>query len=136
MVDDNSSPTNNDLNWIDMGMPGHYNKKYDYWTMSVDTLSFIVVGDGVILRKRFNWEPDPVSVYENTTTTIFASVFPNPSNGSVNVVVPNNEGVLNVTLYSINGVELRRLQTKGSKMELSNLISGVYLVNIKTRNGS
>lgn len=135
MVDDNSSPTSNDLNWIDMGHPGRYRPKYDYWTMSVDTVSFIAVGDGVILRKRFNWEPDPVSINENLASTISASVFPNPSNGSVNVVVPNNEGTLHVQVVSLSGQVVFIQNSDQNQFTIQGLASGVYTVRVASGQG-
>jgi hypothetical protein len=135
MVDDNSSPTSNDLNWIDMGHPGHYNKKYGYWTMSVDTISFIAVGDGVILRKRFNWEPDPVSINENSGSTISASIFPNPSNGAVNVVVRNHTGLLNVQVVSMSGQVVFNQYSDQNQFSIQSLAKGVYTVRVESEQG-
>ncbi|MFY0673743.1 MAG: T9SS type A sorting domain-containing protein [Bacteroidia bacterium] len=135
MVDDDSSPTNNDLNWIDMGHPGRYRKKYDYWTMSGDTVSFIAVGDGIIIRKRFNWEPDPVSINENSTPSISASVFPNPSNGAVNVVVPNLTGLLNVLVVSMSGQVVFSQNCNQNQFTIQGLTKGVYTVRVASEQG-
>ncbi|MFY0673744.1 MAG: T9SS type A sorting domain-containing protein [Bacteroidia bacterium] len=133
MIDDDSSPTSSDLNWIDMGHPGRYRKKYDYWTMSGDTVSFIAVGDGIIIRKRFNWEPEPVSIGE--TTTISVSVFPNPSSGSVNVVVLNIEGTLNVQVVSMSGQLVFSQSANQDQFTIQGLAKGIYTVRVASEQG-
>ncbi|MGB0430287.1 MAG: T9SS type A sorting domain-containing protein, partial [Bacteroidia bacterium] len=135
MVDDNSSPTNKDLNWIDLGHPGYYKPKYGYYLMSLDTLSFIAVGDGVIIRKRFNWEPGPVSINENSTSAIAASVFPNPSNGAVNVVVPNHTGLLNVQVVSMSGQVVFNQNSNQNQFTIQGLAKGIYTVRVESEQG-
>ncbi|MFY0675128.1 MAG: T9SS type A sorting domain-containing protein [Bacteroidia bacterium] len=129
MVADTTSPTDKDLNWIDLGKG--YNPEYDEFIN--DEMTFMVVGDGVILRKRFEWEPEPVSMRDNTPTPFDFKLFPNPSVGQANLRLSAvNENTL-IQVYNANGVLVQQMEPTSLTMVLGNLSQGLYFV--KVRNG-
>ena len=61
-------------------------------------------------------------------------VYPNPSNGIVNVAIANYIGELTIQVYDINGrkvVETSSDFTGEKSLNLNGLHSGVYAVNIE-----
>lgn len=84
----------------------------------------------------FICNPDTViSVNEIKTTENSFTIFPNPSNGQVNLNT-NSQGVYQIDIYNITGqhvfsrVALNPIET----LNLSFLNSGVYMVTLKTEN--
>lgn len=69
------------------------------------------------------------------------SIFPNPSNGILNIVgIPNNTAVEEIAIYSLDGKKQRQynLNYKMTSFvidDLNGLANGVYLVKLKMGNG-
>jgi hypothetical protein len=131
MVADTTSPTNKDLNWIDLGC------KYllQYKNFSETELTFMVVGDGVILRKRFEWEPEPVSIQENIATPFDFKLFPNPSAGQTNLRLSAvNENTL-IEVYNANGVLVNHINPTSKTISIEGLSQGLYFVKVRNEQG-
>ncbi len=135
MVDDESSPTTNDLNWIDMSSAVYWSALQKDWRFHSDTLTYIAVGDGVIIRKRFNWEPDPVSINKGQTKSLSAYVYPNPSNGTIKVGIPNNDQLAQIRVIGIDGKEVAYHSGVSNIFEISGLAKGVFTVKIESEQG-
>ncbi|GGG59258.1 T9SS type A sorting domain-containing protein [Bizionia arctica] len=63
------------------------------------------------------------------------SIFPNPVNNVINIESPNAIKVNNAIIYSITGQVVLEVQNR-TKLDVSNLNSGIYLLKIETDNGS
>lgn len=100
-----TSPTNKDLNWI--AWAGNY---LGSDTRSFTKATFCIVGDGVILQKRVNWDPDPVGL-PRISSGIHTDVYPNPFESYFTIETAGwdkNERI-QVLLYDINGVLIKDL---------------------------
>jgi len=77
-----------------------------------------------------------------STSDFFAknfSVFPNPSTGIVNLASKNNTAINEVQVTDLNGRVVKNVNTNGvseAQINISELTSGVYFLNIKTDAGS
>jgi hypothetical protein len=63
------------------------------------------------------------------------SIFPNPATTRINIDVPANIEILSVALYDIVGKNTGAILVNGS-MDVSNLSRGVYILNVKTDQGT
>ena len=65
-------------------------------------------------------------------------IFPNPSNNILNVKFPTTTGSSNIEMYSVQGKKIfsRELNDTTSRLDISNLTSGLYLVKITTESHS
>ncbi|MDP4965913.1 MAG: T9SS type A sorting domain-containing protein [Salibacteraceae bacterium] len=83
------------------------------------------------------WDAWPTAVNEVESESSF-NVFPNPSNGIVNVVSANGALIQSVELVSVTGeIVMNRTFNNETRIELNtaNVSAGIYLMNIKTENG-
>lgn len=84
--------------------------------------------------------PDEQQKNENLASSGEAiSVYPNPSDGIINIITEENLKVQSVKVYSIEGKELMNLQATGTqpagtrnavKFDLSRLHTGIYMIEI------
>lgn len=71
---------------------------------------------------------------ENTLSAV--SLTPNPTNGLVNINVPNNRGIQQLKICNLLGstvLEVAKMQ--GNTIDVSSLSAGVYIVRVVTTNG-
>ncbi len=77
--------------------------------------------------------PDAFSVEENTISTSL-SLFPNPSNGTVNLKTTKNLGNATATIYDINGREVFKqevhLNGNTTTLNATNLATGMYILKV------
>lgn len=82
----------------------------------------------VMIRPIFSTAYDVVLGFENETQEIQeAVVYPNPTNGIVNIQV-NSGKVGNVRVFNMQGVEVLNLNQ--SQIDLTNFASGVYFIQV------
>lgn len=100
-----TSPTTKDLHWIAWAGkdPGPDTKAFTEATICI-------VGDGVILQKRVNWDPDPVGL-PRISHQVHTEVYPNPFDAYFTVETEGwdkNERI-QARLYDINGTLIKDL---------------------------
>lgn len=129
-----SSPTTKDLNWI--AWAGNYLGAQQSTFLKA---TFCIVGDGVILQKRVNWEPDPVGL-PRIANDLHTDVYPNPFESYFTVETAGwdqNESI-QVRLYDINGVLIKDLYNgvlpdRNLQLQVEGgLPQGVYLLEISS----
>ncbi len=78
-----------------------------------------------------------LSVNDNTAL-VNTSVYPNPTNGTVNVSIPNISEKTTITLFDLQGRTILSQETDqiNSAFTIDNLQDGVYLVTIQNSTGS
>jgi hypothetical protein len=67
------------------------------------------------------------------------NLYPNPSNGFVNVVVPASvEGNVNIEMFDVTGHLIQTYQVAAgtTRLDVSSLASGVYIMKLDTENGT
>ncbi|MEM7086368.1 MAG: T9SS type A sorting domain-containing protein [Bacteroidota bacterium] len=62
------------------------------------------------------------------------TIFPNPTNDIINIEVPTYVTLDTATLYDITGTDVG-LELTGKQLDMSNLASGIYLLNVTTSEG-
>lgn len=63
-------------------------------------------------------------------------VYPNPTNGMINISFSNGNTILNASVYNVAGQKLLEVSNT-NKIDISNLSSGMYLLKMKdTENNS
>jgi subtilisin-like proprotein convertase family protein/predicted secreted protein len=78
------------------------------------------------------------SLSVNNTILETVSVFPNPTKGMLNIVIPNNSEKTIITLFDLQGREILKNQTNQitTSFSIDNLEDGMYLVTIENEKGS
>lgn len=77
-----------------------------------------------------------------STSDFFASnfaVYPNPSNGLVNLASKNNMAINAIQITDLNGRVVRNINTNGvseTQINISDLTTGLYFLNVQTDSGS
>jgi hypothetical protein len=65
------------------------------------------------------------------------TLFPNPAQNSFSIENSNNETIKTVFIYDYLGKEvLKQISNNNNKVDISNLVNGIYLVKIETEKGS
>jgi len=76
----------------------------------------------------------------SVTTSVLdnVSVYPNPTKGTVNVMIPNNTEKSIITLFDLQGREILKKETNqiNTSFSIDSLQDGIYLVNIENNNGT
>ncbi|MGX7666352.1 T9SS type A sorting domain-containing protein [Flavobacterium pedocola] len=62
-------------------------------------------------------------------------IYPNPTNGIINIAYSQNIAIEKIELFSINGVKLIEKNEGIDTMDISNLSSGIYFLKIKSDYG-
>jgi hypothetical protein len=85
--------------------------------------------DGVF----FSYDPCSVDAVEETTMDHSVSVYPNPTNGMLNIT---GQGTMHISVMNILGQTLQETCSEGdATLDLSCYDSGIYLVRIETEEG-
>lgn len=74
-----------------------------------------------------------LSVKGNTLDQV--SIFPNPTNGLVQVNLPSSVEILSVSVSDIAGKQMKA-NVSGNTIDMSNFASGMYLINVNTNEGN
>ncbi|MDR6969635.1 pectate lyase [Flavobacterium arsenatis] len=75
------------------------------------------------------------SLGTNEFTKNEIGLYPNPVTNELNISLSNNQIIQNVSVYSIVGQLVKRINGSSTKVDTSELSSGVYLINIQTNKG-
>lgn len=71
--------------------------------------------------------------YDNLTESNHeANIFPNPSSNDFTVIL---DGMLSVSVFTLEGKLLRTLEASGNECHIESLPNGVYLLEINTKDG-
>lgn len=73
-----------------------------------------------------------VGLNENSIPDIPVTLYPNPTNGLVQIEIPN-QTIESIVVYNLQGLLLQK--TTESKINLSNYSNGMYLIKAKTEKG-
>ncbi len=96
--------------------------RFQYTANDADTLSV----DDVVLTGT-------LGVNENLTSVF--STYPNPANDVINLVNATNVGIESISISDINGRTVKTVDVVGSQINVSDLNSGIYFLNINSAAG-
>lgn len=100
------------------------------------TVEIINNGDGCVdLSEIFMWDPS-VGIDENSMSLI--SVYPNPSNGLINITGLDPYNTSSARLYNAAGKIVMNItiESETQRVDLSNLPEGMYLIRIQMNDGT
>ena len=81
----------------------------------------------------FSYDPCSVDAVEEATTDHSVSVYPNPTNGMLNIA---GQGTMHISVMNVLGQTLQETCSEGNTtLDLSQYESGMYLVRIETESG-
>ena len=83
----------------------------------------------------FTIEGEPSSLGVNDNISKLASVYPNPTNGILNIDMPSTVTVKSSKLYNLLGQDTGLRLVNGT-MNVSELARGIYLLNVETSAGT
>lgn len=72
----------------------------------------------------------------NKATNTTLSVYPNPATDVLNISLSNGTTIETVNIYNISGKLVNNTKLNGNQIDISQLNSGVYMVEVLTANGS
>ncbi|WP_442267697.1 leucine-rich repeat domain-containing protein [Tenacibaculum sp. ZS6-P6] len=72
---------------------------------------------------------------ENEALKNFIVLYPNPTNGIINIDVSNNIKIEKLDVFSITGVKVKSINKVTDKLNIQDLPSGVYTINIQSTQG-
>lgn len=75
---------------------------------------------------------NPVGLNESTITEKLITVYPNPTNGIVNIKIPN-QTIQNIKVYNLQGQITK--ETTECQLDLSNYLKGMYFIQAQTNQG-
>jgi endo-1,4-beta-xylanase len=74
-----------------------------------------------------------VHVKEVTTVPAYVSIFPNPSSGNVSIKLDESALIASIKIYDISGkIVFSRENINNNLLQVSNLKSGIYFVNVNS----
>ena len=76
----------------------------------------------------------PVSGIIKNETNLIVQIFPNPSNGEFNIMLPTDNATIVVT--DVLGQQIRKIQTTQNKTNLQLDYNGIYFVYVTTKQGT
>ncbi|WP_313026664.1 leucine-rich repeat domain-containing protein [Soonwooa sp.] len=107
-------------------------KSEDYATYTVEAFTYKKIGNNLMQLSLFR-EPikltDKLGV-EDPSRSI--KIFPNPTTDFINILA-TNKSIEKVLIYDLSGKQV--MSTTATRINVSRLPSGVYMLNIKTENG-
>jgi len=80
------------------------------------------------LDGKFGYSPIRIINYANNNVVV---IFPNPSQGNVNIILPDPESLYQVSLYSAQAKVLKRWSHCNSALTITGLRPGTYLLKIE-----
>jgi hypothetical protein len=81
----------------------------------------------------FSYDPCSVDAVEETTTSSCVNVYPNPTNGMLNI---EGQGTMHISVMNVLGQTLQETCSEGNTtLDLSQYESGMYLIRIETESG-
>lgn len=128
-----TTPSN--ITWVEYtySVPASFNGQAVYFSINC------------VSNDQFGFAVDDFKVTttgQMSTSDFFAknfSVYPNPSTGIVNVASKNNNAIDAIQFTDLNGRVVKNINANGvsdTQINISDLTSGVYFLNIKTEVGS
>jgi len=125
---------------ISIGLNADYIKALNNIDVSTGPIIHGGNGDAAVLLVNFNRDVftskaegnASVGIAEDKIETGFA-LYPNPSNGSVNIEVENNNETLEIVVTDLVGNTIKKITSEGNeKFELSISESGIYFISVVT----
>ena len=121
--------------------PEHNSFEDDYFSIMADWWYYEINDDGIGLQLNIYNPLDPYAVFTNypLSTSDFSKseikVYPNPSSSQI-FIRSQKEPVIKIELFNLLGEYIHTQNDNIESIDISTLISGIYLLKIYTKNGS
>lgn len=126
-LDQKTNTTNADLNFASV-------EEEDYATYTVEAYTYSVLNNSTVFDLSLFREPiSLVKVLGTAETVKYFNIYPNPTSDYLNIV-STKYNIQKVHIYDLSGKQM--LSDSKSKIDVSKLPSGVYILVIKTQEGN
>lgn len=126
-LDEKTNTTGSDFNFNSI-------KESDYATYTAEAYSYSVLDNNAIFEVSLFREPiSLVKVLGTAETAKYFNIYPNPTSDILNIVSSKYD-IQKVHIYDLSGKQM--LSETKSKIDVSKLPSGVYMLIIKTQDGN
>ncbi len=126
-LDQKTNVTSADLNFSNV-------EESDYATYTVEAYTYSVLDNNVVFDLSLFREPiSLVKVLGTAETAKYFNIYPNPTSDYLNIVSTRYD-IQKVHIYDLSGKQM--LSETKSKIDVSKLPSGVYMLIIKTQEGN
>jgi len=126
-LDQKTNVTSTDLNFSNV-------EESDYATYTVEAYTYSVLDNNVVFDLSLFREPiSLVKVLGIAETAKYFNIYPNPTSDYLNIVSTRYD-IQKVHIYDLSGKQM--LSETKSKIDVSKLPSGVYMLIIKTQEGN
>lgn len=106
------------------GQEFSFNPGFRIGSIKIDPELWMVSKTGTVLELPFEKFPKEIEV------------FPNPTNGNIQIFLPQGENVVKTSLFDISGRKILEEKSGKTKFFFSDLPGGIYLMRIKTNSGN
>jgi hypothetical protein len=83
-----------------------------------------------------NWKDALSTVKSNSLNSQDIQIFPNPTSGILNIVIPENKMNNKIMLFDLTGKMLKNEEISTSTININELHPGIYLLRVVTGNGN
>jgi hypothetical protein len=126
--------------WNDNGTSLYHNEIISFpFTKGTSTTSSTPTGDGFINTVTLTWTPTQAGI-DNFSNKPEVSLYPNPTNGILNMEFKNEVNAIRIinilgkVVYNERVTE--DLTNSNKRIDLSNLVGGIYIVSVSNDNGT
>lgn len=82
-----------------------------------------------------NWivcKTETITAVPTTSTSNKRFIYPNPTTNEVNILIPENEQLFQVMVFSSDGKLLQKFSNNKTRLSLSGLATGTYFIQVET----
>ncbi len=104
--------------------------------IKTDTLQYNEQDSTLLITQNIDMQNNTQTNITNTVDNTQISLYPNPATDFLNINIINSLGTNEINLFTINGKLLQKQTTNNSnsKIDLTNLSPGTYIIRIKSGN--
>ncbi len=112
-------------------------KEYDDYNHLLNSIYFIWLDDWVVYSKRhYFWSKFNTNNTDELANDGFV-LFPNPAGNVLNLSYDLDKSIYNLQIYSLRGNQVLEISSPSyDKIDISQLVSGVYILKINTAKGT
>lgn len=104
-------------------------------TIIVDNVSYSTTNWTSVVDAGVTFSAGGVLGLDENILSSKVSVYPNPSSGVLNVDIPSDVLVSNVSIFDVTGKQVKIFKSISKSLDISSLSTGIYILKIDTNKG-